>query len=319
MVAVVSKYFQDKVTISKKLVFAGLSDAGKTSINMTLKNDITGTALVKPTYLVDRSVFRYLDYEIIQHDMGGQKKYLINYLKEPGKYFSKTDLCVYVIDILDEKRFEESVEYFKNMLGRYDEIGVYPRIWVLFHKAEKYLFDADGAVLATITSLRQKILDVSPKKFKIAFEITSIYDRWGLSMTFSRIFQDLYPRSDLVVELLKTIAGTIKASAAVLIDDQLLPIAEYPEDKATQNIVKATAPYLFKIEEELETLQPTWKRWLKLEANDMDIMYYEIPQEEGKKRLHLYLIGKLGSISSTAVLPKIGPRLVELLQALYAR
>ncbi len=304
------------MTSSKKLIFAGLSDAGKTSIIRLLKNDITGTALVKPTYLVDRSEFKFLDYQIIQHDMGGQKNYIINYLKEPGTYFSDTQVCVYVVDILDEKRFNESVEYFKSMLERFLQIGVTPLITVLFHKAEKYLFEADEALLAAINALQQKFLGVNDKRFKVAFEITSIYDRWGLSKIFARIIHELYPRIGLVSELLKAIAKATDACAAVLIDDQLLPISEYLDDKVMDIIVKDTAPYLFKIEEGLEELRPTWKRWLKLELDDMDIMYYEIPQDEGKKRLHLYMIGKVGALSSTSVLPKIGLLLDELLRSL---
>lgn len=319
MMAVVPKDYQETITNSKKIIFSGLSDAGKTSINLTLKSDIIGTALVKPTYLVDRSVFKYLDYEIVQHDMGGQKKYLINYLKEPGNYFSKTDVCLYVIDVLDEKRYGESIEYFTEVLGKFEEIGVNPRIWVLFHKAERYLFEADQNLFASISDLRERFLAASGKRFKLAFEITSIYDRWGLSKIFTRIIQELYPRSELVVELLKTIALTVKATAAVLIDDQLLPIAEYSDGEGMEKIIEATAPYLFKIEEGLEALRPTWKRWLKLEFDDLDVMYYEIPQEEGKKRLHLYLIGKLGALNSAMVLPQIGPRLLELLQAIYNR
>jgi hypothetical protein len=302
---------------TKKLIFAGLSDSGKTSINRMLKNDITGTALAKPTYLVDRSEFTFLDYQIIQHDMGGKKQYLINYLKEPGNYFNNTDVCMYIVNILDKKRFDESVAYFKSMLESFEKIGIHPLISVLFHKAEKYLFEGDEALLATINAMQQKFLHVNAKRFKVAFKITSIYDRWGLSKIFTRIIHELYPRIGMISDLLKAIADATSACAAVLIDDQLLPISEYLDDKAMDRIVKDTAPYLFKIEAGLEELRPTWKRWLKLELDDMDIMYYEIPQAEGKKRMHLYLIGKLGTLSDTVVLPKIAPRLGELLRAIY--
>ncbi|HME56563.1 MAG TPA: ADP-ribosylation factor-like protein [Candidatus Lokiarchaeia archaeon] len=310
--------FQEKISMSKKMIFSGLSDAGKTSINRTLKNDIIGTALVKPTYLVDRSIFKYLDYEILQHDMGGQKKYLINYLKEPGNFFSKTDVCIYVIDIIDDKRYEESLEFFGNMLNKFDEIEVVPSIWILFHKAEKYLFEADEEQAATIDGLREKFLATNANRFKIEFEATSVYDRWGLSRVFARIFQSLYPRNELVVELLKTIATTVNASAAVLLDDQLLPLADYTDGTDMEKIIKTTAPYLFKIEEGIEALRPTWKRWIKLEVDDIDIIYLEIPQEEDKKQLHLYLIGELGTLESAAILPQIGSQLFELLQTLYA-
>jgi hypothetical protein len=310
--------FQEGMKNPKKMVFAGISNAGKTSIIRTLRNDIAGTALVKPTYLLDRSVFKYLDYEIIQHDMGGQRKYLINYLKEPGKFFNKIDACIFVVDILEANRLDESLEYFKNMLEKFEQIGETPRIWVLFHKAEKYLFEADKPLYEVIKTQREKFIAAGGTRFRIVSEITSIYDRWGLSKVFTMIFHVLYPRGELVQDTLKTIAIAAGASTAILIDDQLLPLSEYSTNQSQDEIVKATAPHLFKIEEGLEALKPTWKRWLKLEYDDQDIVYYEIPQDDNKKRLHLYLAGKLGCNDSTDLLLKIGKHLEILLKALYA-
>jgi len=45
-------------------------------------------------------------------DFGGQIDHREEYLKEPEKYFFGINLVIYVIDIQDTERYDESIEYF---------------------------------------------------------------------------------------------------------------------------------------------------------------------------------------------------------------
>ncbi|MBD3186637.1 hypothetical protein GF325_07415 [Candidatus Bathyarchaeota archaeon] len=237
---------------SKKLIFTGLDNSGKTSINLMLKQNISSIGLVKPTYLVDRSTFSYLDYEIIQHDFGGQKRYLISYLKEPGKFFNETDLMVFVVDIKDSERFDDAMEYFSNVLERFDDLDLNPSVWVLFHKAEKYLFEADDVEYEATKELERKIKLITDNRYPISFEITSIYDPWSISSSFGKIYAELYPQEELIEETLETLAKELDASVVSIIDDNILPIATHANEKSEEKLVGYTVPYLYRMKKKLD-------------------------------------------------------------------
>jgi GTPase SAR1 family protein len=131
--------FSQKVKGSKKILFAGLDNSGKSSIISCLKQGIANLGLMNPTYLVERSKLQYLDYDLIQHDMGGQKAYIQSYLKKPGQYFDQADACIYVVDIQDGDRVYNTLTYFKSVLASFTTLAIKPSIHVLLHKAERYL------------------------------------------------------------------------------------------------------------------------------------------------------------------------------------
>ena len=237
---------------SKKQILVGLDNSGKTSLSLALKNNYTKIGLTKPTYLVDRGVFKYLNYDIIQHDFGGQRKYLITYLKEPGKYFNETDVAAYVIDIQDTERFDESLDYFKDMLASFDDLDLNPEIWILFHKAEKYLIEGDEEELVVVESLKKRIKEINKKRFSISFEITSIYDRWSVVRAFGKIFNALYPKNEKLDATMKELADTINASLVSIIDDNVLVVGTYSRDKAQEDLLSYTVPHLYKIKTDLD-------------------------------------------------------------------
>ena len=112
----------------KSIKFLGLDNAGKTSIITAIKEKfgyLEKVEQLKPTKLVERDVFRFLNLEIIRHDFGGQQQYREDYLKNPHKYLANTDIIIYVIDVQDEGRFGESAEYLSH-IRRYDPDGGLP-------------------------------------------------------------------------------------------------------------------------------------------------------------------------------------------------
>ena len=89
--------------ISEKILFTGLDNSGKTSIIKVLQKEISQIAMLKPTRQAQRKIFEYLGRDISEWDLGGQEKYRIAYLKEPTKYFDRSNVCIYVIDIQDRE------------------------------------------------------------------------------------------------------------------------------------------------------------------------------------------------------------------------
>jgi len=88
----------------KKLVIAGLDNAGKTSFLIVLRHKYNFRELVenlKPTIKIEYTSFNYLNnWEKSFWDMGGQEQYRTLYLEDPV-YFEDTDFFYFFIDIQD--------------------------------------------------------------------------------------------------------------------------------------------------------------------------------------------------------------------------
>ncbi len=102
-----------------KLIFAGLDNAGKTSFLIALRkkyNFYERVKQLKPTIKIAYSSFNFLDRFMINFwDMGGQAKYRKIYL-DKTVYFSNTDFLYYLIDIKDDIRFQDSINYLYELL-----------------------------------------------------------------------------------------------------------------------------------------------------------------------------------------------------------
>lgn len=305
---------EDKRKKAKKVVYVGLDNSGKTSLNLTLKQNLFQVGFVKPTYLVERETFRYLDYNIIQHDMGGQRKYIINYLSRPGKFFNKTDFMVFVIDIQDVERFDEALQYLSDVLERFDQLEVKPGICVLFHKAERYLMEADETELMYIEDLKGRITEAHGKEYDIEFDITSIYDSWSVNNAFGKIFNKIYPRPERLDALMKEITHDLKASVLAILDDNILPVASHSESLDKDTIIGYTAPFLYKLKENLKKSGETSSDLIVLQEEGYGFVFIDMPL--APVPLYLLAIGMRDIKTKAQVVDKIfdlAPRLYDAL------
>ena len=169
-----------------KLVIAGLDNAGKTSALIALRqkyNFYERVKNLKPTIKIDYSSFKFLNtYRINLWDMGGQKKFRKIYLTNPV-YFYETDYIYYLIDVQDELKFEESVEYLHELLDIYRELNYANEVIICFNKFDpKFKNDEDyldRAKMVTNLILSQNN-DITFKFFN-----TSYYDISSISQAFS--------------------------------------------------------------------------------------------------------------------------------------
>lgn len=247
----------------KKIIFTGLDNGGKTSILLMLQRKLAKIATLTPTKLVERNTFDYLGgkVKIAAHDLGGQKKYLITYLKQPGKYFADTDIVIYVIDVQDPARYKETISYFGDVLDELDDLGIKPLVYVLFHKAEKILIDGDqesdtrlpGSGMHDIQTLQRAIEDANAGRHDLQLKLTTIFDPWSITSTFSDIMLRLYPRTGLIDDSLKDFAVSSNLDALLLLDSNSLALAEYYTDDAAKRVLKASTPYFLTL---LDAWQP---------------------------------------------------------------
>lgn len=256
--------FEEPEEPPKKIIFTGLDNGGKSSIILALQRQIAKIATLTPTKMVERSSFEFLDYKIVKHDLGGQKKYLINYLRQPGKYFADTSVMIYVIDLQDFTRFEESLSYYSDVLEKLEEMELEPIIYIFFHKAERILLEGDpesekfleGEGKRRVDNLTKKIDEISGEKYQIEYKLTTIFDLWSIISAFSEIMLELYPQSILLDKTLQEFALAENLEAFLLLDAHSLTLGQYYRNKEAQEILQASTPYFL-------TLLDSWKPFKK--------------------------------------------------------
>jgi len=211
-----------------KIIVSGLDNAGKTSILTALdkKYDFEKDIVqLKPTIRVEYHKMNFLKNNTIFWDMGGQETYREIYINYQNVYFDATDLLIYVIDIQDPDRFDNSLEYLNAILTFFSESEMDVPIIITFHKYDPEL-KADEEILANIEKLREKILNEYPN-FNILFQQSSIYDiisivqlvSYGLSVFDKKFFE--------LSELLEYYIEIFNNQALIVFDRNGIIVSEY--------------------------------------------------------------------------------------------
>ena len=217
---------------SIKIIISGLDYAGKTSILTALDKKFDFSkyiAELKPTIKVEYHKTSFLGLSVYTWDMGGQEKYRELYKSNQDVYFADTNLLLYIIDILDENRFETSLDYLDNILTYFKENDMDVPLIVSFHK-----FDpekrGDEVLNNRINKLRELIFDKYPT-FKILFQQTSIYDIISIIQLISyalSVFDDKF--FDLS-HLLESYLKTLNCSSLIIFDENGIIISEFYADE----------------------------------------------------------------------------------------
>ncbi len=211
-----------------KIIVSGLDNAGKTSILTALdkKYDFEKDIVqLKPTIRVEYHKMNFLKNNTIFWDMGGQETYREIYVNYQDVYFDATDLLIYVIDVQDPDRFDDSLEYLNAILTFFSESEMDVPLIITFHKFDPEL-KADEEILANIEKLREKILNEYPN-FNILFQQSSIYDiisivqlvSYGLSVFDKKFFE--------LSELLEYYIEIFNNQALIVFDRSGIIVSEY--------------------------------------------------------------------------------------------
>ncbi|MFX1568037.1 MAG: ADP-ribosylation factor-like protein [Promethearchaeota archaeon] len=214
-----------------KIIVSGLDNAGKTSILTALdkKYDFERDIVqLKPTIRIEYHKMNFLRNNTVFWDMGGQETYRDIYINYQDVYFDATDLIIYVIDIQDPDRFENSLEYLNSILSFFETSQMNVPIIVTFHKFDPEL-KANEEILANIEKLRENILNKYPN-FNILFQQSSIYDiisiiqlvSYGLSVFDKKFFQ--------LSELVEYYLNIFNSQALIVFDRNGIIISEYYSD-----------------------------------------------------------------------------------------
>jgi len=173
-------------TAEIKLIIAGLDNAGKTSFLIALRqkyNFYERVKILKPTINIDYSSFNFLNlYCINLWDMGGQERFRKIYINNPV-YFTDTNYLYYLIDVQDELRFEESIQYLSDLLDIFRSLEYSNEIIICFHKYDPKFKNSEDFV-DRIEMIKNLVLTRN-KDLQFRFFNTSYYDISSLSKALS--------------------------------------------------------------------------------------------------------------------------------------
>ncbi len=214
-----------------KIVLSGLDNAGKTSMLVVINKMyqfIQDVNSLEPTIRIDYYQRDFLGINVNFWDMGGQKKYRERYLQR-DIYFENIDTFIYLIDIQDPNRFEESLDYLEKILKIFKEIEYNTKnpIFICFTKMDfEEAFMEKPEYIANLAKVRKEILQKF-SEFKFDFFSTSIYNVYSIVKMISMGLRRAFKNYDLLLDYIATYAENNDFNQILLFDDTGLIIAEY--------------------------------------------------------------------------------------------
>jgi hypothetical protein len=199
----------------KKILIAGLDNAGKTSIIDLVQNKMVDTLSKNPTKGVSRREAEILGQSFVLHDLGGQEQYRTIYLTQAAKYFGETGACVFVVDLQDKERYAVALGYFESIIKLFKGLHITPRIYVFFHKfdhAYKTGYnDPTKPEREEYNQLRDKFTSTARLNGFSVYDFykTSIFDEWSCYAAFFEIWSSFITRLDSIQSYLERITETV--------------------------------------------------------------------------------------------------------------
>jgi len=209
--------------LNQKVLVAGLDAAGKTSLLSKFggRLGISEMIATHPTKGVVRMKFGDTKLNLFIWDLGGQVEYRERYLNNPEQYFIQLDLLIYVIDVQDPKRFDESLDYFEKIVDSIIILEETPFVLIFLNKYDPDLKN-DSKILLNIELLKDNMNELLKKKYnnlELEIYLTSIYSLITREPQFAKYIKDLMssthsltdPTARKVEGLGKTLEETLNA------------------------------------------------------------------------------------------------------------
>ena len=211
--------------LAQKVLVAGLDAAGKTSLLSKFggRLGIGDMIATHPTKGVVRMKFGTSTLSLFIWDLGGQEEYRERYLNNPEQYFVQLDLLIYVIDIQDPERFEESLDYLDKILETLVMLEETPYVILFIHKYDPDL-KGDPKILLNIELLKDNISELLKNKkydFELEIYLTSIYSLISHEPQFAKYIKNLmsagYSLTDPTVKKVEGLGKTLEETLNAVI------------------------------------------------------------------------------------------------------
>ncbi|MHA1377247.1 MAG: ADP-ribosylation factor-like protein [Candidatus Helarchaeota archaeon] len=265
-----------------KILFAGLDNAGKTSIILTIDERYSKLRNLKPTIGAETHDFEILGNPVVRWDMGGQKNLREQYLLDK-KLFQHTDLLCYVIDIMDSKRFYESLTYLFQIVEIFDSYGDEPRIIVLLHKVDPDIAHEERIQSKVSEAINMFEKEEKFKKYGMKFFETSIYNPWSLLKAFSYGIKSISATKKVqdLEAILKEFTDKSNSTALVILDNNQISLGEVYLDELTQTIIDKLIPNLIAAYNNIKGISIYKIEKLIVELSDYYLLLTQFKLENG--------------------------------------
>ncbi|MFX1446708.1 MAG: ADP-ribosylation factor-like protein [Promethearchaeota archaeon] len=245
-----------------KILFAGLDNSGKTSFLLSVNRKFSKLIGLSPTRGADVSSIEALGATIFLWDLGGQKQYHEKYLNKAQIYLFEADLLFYFIDIRDEDRFEESIEYLNKIKNALTELEQNTPIIYVLTKGDEDIIGSKE-IKTNIESLTTKLTKVSHNGPPEIY-ITSLFQIFTILRAFSSGIAKLSPNRNLVELNLRDFSSATDASLILLLNSDGLVLAESFTPKALQITEMQNSEDLMNV---FEVVAPQFTMLFKIFAN----------------------------------------------------
>jgi len=235
--------------IAKKVMLLGIDNAGKTAISKTLTIKYRGNLqqfgqMLKdllPTKGAVQDRLKVSNVNVMLWDLGGQQQYRKVYLQEPERFFFDTSAVMYVIDIQDEERFDESMDYLERIVKIFHYLKENPYFMVLFHKYDPEL-EMEPKYQVFIKDLTKRVSKVLSEA-NITFQLrnSSVYNDLTVFNAFTeliRIFANVDVQTT-INQILEKHARVIGLDNLVLFDLSGVRVGEYVQSEEVRDLINA--------------------------------------------------------------------------------
>lgn len=240
---VLEKAVGEQLKAHKKLLMIGLDNGGKSSILAVLQDKFSIIKSLLPTKGVKRERLDFFGYPIISWDLGGQIQYRENYyFKNPEHFFTEVDLILYVIDIQDPERFEESAQYFTRVLDSLEDLDETAPILVVLHKSDqdfrKTLEWQQNA--REVKELFNPIID-EYDGFNVDYYDTTVFQKETIMQMFSIALKKVSETSEIIENILEDFTRTVNGKATSLISMDGLIFGSFQQTNTDEMLLNNTA------------------------------------------------------------------------------
>jgi hypothetical protein len=210
-----------------KILFLGLSQAGKTSVYKMFFENAQQEDIIKlqPTILRDihaPEVKVAAKEQVSVVDLGGQTQYLPIHLQDQDT-FADVRALIFVIDLQDTERFEEAAQFFSQVIEIIQEQGQKPSVTVLLHKYDPMLKDWILANLPDVVRTVGKVL----RPLNPVYFFTSVFDRNSIDQALINVLFRALP--------LDVLEQTLAQDVLVDAFERIIPVYEQLSNRGDLN------------------------------------------------------------------------------------
>ncbi|NVM31305.1 MAG: hypothetical protein HWN65_20875 [Candidatus Helarchaeota archaeon] len=235
--------------IAKKVMLLGIDNAGKTAISKTLTIKYRGNLqqfgqMLKdllPTKGAVQDRLKVSNVNVMLWDLGGQQQYRRVYLQEPERFFFDTSAVMYVIDIQDEERFDESMDYLERVVKIFHFLKENPYFMSLFHKydPELEMIPKYQVFIKDLTKRVSKVLSDANITFQL--RNSSVYNDLTVFNSFTeliRIFANVDVQAT-INQILEKHARVNGLDNLVLFDLSGVRVGEFVQSDEIRDLINA--------------------------------------------------------------------------------